>query len=1402
MKKHTIMNRQNTIKRTCFFLFVFMLFLNAFAQNEQGRDFYVAFANNNSQTSVNDVELRLKIIATVTTEVRLSYTDGSVSDVVFTVPSGTIYEHILSAAEKAASYTSSLGSLGTTYKKTIHVTASAPIVLYASNCATQSAEVTRILPVEDWGTLYYKNSGFGTTNGVIVIAKESNTTITVSGYSFTLQPGEMRAFSVSSGTKIESTDKAFACFENTPSGKIETSTTFQYEQLPPVSTWGTQYVIPSNMYNSSYARIVYNQTTNLTITYTDGSIEQVQVNAAGYKDLTYTQSRLKKACYVVSDKPVGICLYLKTVPSNPALVSLRPAEAWLPPLGHQERNVIIHPFSFNSTYLFRPLEHHVLLIAPTASKTRTTVSLNGAFPQTLNHPMTWIADNVGGSGYSVGRYSMGESNIADVMNTAFQFDNPDGLIVLGYGCGTSGAYFYTAGGSGSTMNSTAGFTVNGINCFDVNGHVFTSGTSLTLNAYPNTLTNITWMLNGKEISGSNNLFTVNVDNLPDGYYTLVMTAFLGTEKKTFSTFFYIGERLSEISSNANSANQGTRFYVAFARNDTVSTVKKNTTEDIKRRNVELILRMTAFEATDVNLSFTQNHLLDTTLHIPAGITDYILPYERARAAYSGNSVHPNIPGSMKRSILVTSLSPITLHAINSVNASVEATMVFPVENWGKEYYNVSMSTYNTTQAAGYIVIADEDNTTVSFSRGNLNGFTDYSRVLNKGEVEYQFLPSVGSMTCLHIEADKPVGYFETNTRARVGVLDNYTFEQMAPVNQWGKRFILPTGITGAIQIRIFAKENTVINMHYSDGSFETMTMQSWHNYFKDITLSGNKNSCYIETSKPVCIAAYNKGDATIFGSALQPGEAWLPPIGQCTRNVLLSPLDINGIHIYQTMRHDVILITPTEGKENTTVSINGEPSQMLNHPMTWVADNIGGSGYSFARYYLGENDPGNPLKTTFRFDNPNGVLVFVYGQGSYANYFYCAGYGGYDLGLSFTINDIPYTEIEGSVQCGSDFEFKATTTLTPFNSDFPKWYINGNEETTVRGQMIWSKTLSPDTYTVLLEMKDDEGVVTTRTVTFTVSTVPTINAISFSSLCAGDQFVLDAPTVNSGSSTVLSNGWEIETGVGTGNYTALTMPYTVNISDNGKNVRYWVMNDCGKGYSNLILTVVNCPTLTGTVFPFVYFEEAPELSKLFPVVAKLYDFALLPHGQGKAAIINAILTSQPAYMDTAVYYDGSRFVDGTPKYPGFIGKPDNPGIPINWTKWGYTESNTTNSFLTQGEKPQTDIGFYQFNNVKQGTYILTLSRNGYVTRFAKIQVGESDVLLGHRELILGDLNGDLKVNEEDIAILRSKMTQPYNSFYDLDGNLKISVADISLQNFYLYFFYELYKDTKECFNEE
>ncbi|MCL1934624.1 MAG: IgGFc-binding protein [Candidatus Azobacteroides sp.] len=524
---------------------------------------------------------------------------------------------------------------------------------------------------------------------------------------------------------------------------------------------------------------------------------------------------------------------------------------------------------------------------------------------------------------------------------------------------------------------------------------------------------------------------------------------------------------------AQFAASGTEFYVAFGKN------KDNATVD----NVVLTLRITGQADTDVTLSFTENSSLNTTFHVEGGkITDYTLTAQQAAASYSGLLTHGDPLSTMKKSIRVTSTELITLVAINSASASVEASLVWPVESWGTEYYNIGLAPLSNSGVTGgggvnncngFLLIAKEDGTRVQISGTVIANFT-----LQAGEMYHYYFSGANTMG-EHIVSDKPIAFFQTNTQATVRSsastpLDsyNYNLEQLPPTNQWGTKFIAPANAIGdgpgsnpyAGFFRIFAKErNTTVTVKFPDNSVKTYTIAAnAENGYADITLNisnllNNINNnpgmrvCYITSDKPVSICSIHTA-SDVHGDNSQPAIAWLPPLEQKTRNVLMSPLDFNNKYVYQDMYHFCTVIVPAASEDNTTISVDGGPAQPIeNFPQfQWIERNVGGSGYSVGQYYFGMSNhpssgPVSRLNTTALIDNPDGLIVLAYGQGSYTKYFYTVGSAFRDLTASFTVNDEVYYDVDGKAYCNtSDFTFVADS-RDPNALNNIVWTLNGVE---------------------------------------------------------------------------------------------------------------------------------------------------------------------------------------------------------------------------------------------------------------------------------------------------------------------------------------------------------------------
>jgi len=247
----------------------------------------------------------------------------------------------------------------------------------------------------------------------------------------------------------------------------------------------------------------------------------------------------------------------------------------------------------------------------------------------------------------------------------------------------------------------------------------------------------------------------------------------------------------------------------------------------------------------------------------------------------------------------------------------------------------------------------------------------------------------------------------------------------------------------------------------------------------------------------------------------------------------------------------------------------------------------------------------------------------------------------------------------------------------------------------------------------------------------------------------------------------------------------------------------------GDGIVQIEVTVTQCLdgfTLKGTVFPFVD-HIRPEMMYLNEELTVTVELHAVPNPATTSDPIARVLSPRlavPLHTVTAVYYDGTDFVPGTP-YPGMIGRCDNAGLPIDWQdiKDDLSECQQgTPVFLEEGEVPERpiNIGVYTFENVAAGDYILVIKRVGFLPRIGKITVDREGIevqYLGHREIIGGDANGDRVVDGADIALITKNDSHLiYNAACDIDGNGFINSADASLSKFYLGFGIEVYQETK------
>lgn len=150
---------------------------------------------------------------------------------------------------------------------------------------------------------------------------------------------------------------------------------------------------------------------------------------------------------------------------------------------------------------------------------------------------------------------------------------------------------------------------------------------------------------------------------------------------------------------------------------------------------------------------------------------------------------------------------------------------------------------------------------------------------------------------------------------------------------------------------------------------------------------------------------------------------------------------------------------------------------------------------------------------------------------------------------------------------------------------------------------------------------------------FVINAAPTITVISSPSpLCSGGSLNPSAPTVTNNGSAVTASGWEISTTSGGSTYTALSLPYTVAYADNGKNIRYYATNGCGRTDSNVVAITVNplpgTPTVTAGTDPtcssfLANWTAAPNATGYYLDVSTVNNFSTGPYSNLDIGLVSS-----------------------------------------------------------------------------------------------------------------------------------------------------------------------------------
>ena len=551
----------------------------------------------------------------------------------------------------------------------------------------------------------------------------------------------------------------------------------------------------------------------------------------------------------------------------------------------------------------------------------------------------------------------------------------------------------------------------------------------------------------------------------------------------FITTLFLGCSLSLQAQNFGS--RGKDFWLTFGEN--MSLTRAEITFQVR-------IACDSVDATGIIYLTALDYAIDFS--VPAGEV-----YTYTFTSYEKTGLYNTNPGTINNySIRVTTDNPVQVYAINRApSASADATNVMPVHALGTDYYHISyipikepgmppLGIPDADKRDAYAVIATQNNTQVRHNNTLV-------ATLNMGQVYYR--GSATDMTGAHITTNKPVAFFAMNRCVRIPKEEcctDHLFQQLAPVNTWGKEFFVPISHLVTDRIRIVASEDgttltqTGASLIPNTGGQITYNLKAGQ--FVELEMSlRNSTGCHIKANKPVGVCAYLMGAYYVQqNNVSDPGQAWVPPIDQNVKSALIAPF--NSF----TSQHYALIVTPTTTRDSTRVKIGSGAKQPLSGG-TWYTNPSSRMSYYSVRLY--------DTVASYFFTNPVGLTVMGYGVRRAESYYYLASSAMRTIDAFFYINGIHFQEFS-EVICEQPVLFRAQIVgVMSKEVGHLKWYIDDVEEENVRDSLNWKKSFANGTYQIKMEVLMDNGIVKERTANITIDGAM-LDSLKNIAVCVGD----------------------------------------------------------------------------------------------------------------------------------------------------------------------------------------------------------------------------------------------------------------------------------------------------------
>lgn len=511
MKKHTIYS---------LYLFCILLCSCLTLQAQKisaGKDFWVTFGPNASYVVSNE-SLQIRLIAIKACQVTFTYTTPGITGQTYNMNAGevrtvTTDSHIYHSVDNSGKST-----------KTLKITSTEDIYVYALNQKQATTEATAVFPVSTYGTEYhhFSHGNFRSTSnfrdGILVIANENGTQVRQDNKLVgTLNAGEV--FYIKGVNKADMTgryiwaSKPVAAFSvNSSAGIVAGGSDCLFEQLVSVDKWGKAFQVPVTILAEEKVRIITSESpTEVTIQYQTGSKQTIYLNKGMYREITTTSS--SRGAYITANRPIAVCTYMIGKSNGGGDPSL----AWVPALEQMVTDTVsIAPFQpIGETAL---TTHYAQLVVKTEYK-HLTRSYNSATNSWTDVSGGWVDHRSG--------YSYLNQIIATNNNTSlyYRYWNPTGLLMWGYGRGLFESYHYLTSATFKRLDCQ--MYINNISYEDFEGKRLNTCKGLQIKGEVTVPVNtsqsyITWYINNIQQNLPQNTLNWTTAALSPGIHTIRM----------------------------------------------------------------------------------------------------------------------------------------------------------------------------------------------------------------------------------------------------------------------------------------------------------------------------------------------------------------------------------------------------------------------------------------------------------------------------------------------------------------------------------------------------------------------------------------------------------------------------------------------------------------------------------------------------------------------------------------------------------------------------------------------------------------------------------------------------------------------------------------------------------------